>query len=83
MLIDRVSDSLRARVNKAIDELRINTKNRYRLLIEKRDFDIDPLRELYVAAYGVDVPYKIFEDLQAWRKNIYQAVEALEEFRQD
>jgi|JI61114C2RNA_FD_contig_31_3312665_length_831_multi_2_in_0_out_0_2 hypothetical protein len=47
------------------------------MLIEKRDYDIDPLRELYVAAYGVEVPYKIFEELQTWRKNIYQAVEAL------
>jgi hypothetical protein len=43
-LIDRVSDNLRARVNKAIDELKVNTKNRYRLLIDKRDFDIDPLK---------------------------------------
>lgn len=83
MLIDRVSDSLRVKVNKAIDELRTNTKNRYRMLIDKRDFDIDPLRELYVAAYGVEVPHQIFEDLQSWRKNIYQAVEALEEFRKN
>lgn len=58
-LIDRVSDDLRVKVNKAIDEIRVNTKNRYRMLIDKRDFDIDPLKELYIAGYNVERPYKI------------------------
>lgn len=47
------------------------------MLIDKRDYDIDPLKELYIAAYNVDIPFKIVEELQTWKKNIYQAIEAL------
>lgn len=60
-----------------------NTKDRYRMLIDKRDYDIDPLKELYIAAYNVETPFKIIEELHTWKKNIYQAIEALEEFRKD
>ena len=35
-LIETVSEQLRKKVNKAIDELKNNAKSRYRLLIEKR-----------------------------------------------
>ena len=35
-LIQRITDSLRARVNQAINEFKISAKARYRLLIEKR-----------------------------------------------
>lgn len=53
------------------------------MLIDKRDYDIDPLKELYIAAYNVETPFKIIEELHTWKKNIYQAIEALEEFRKD
>lgn len=43
-LIDRISVDLKNKVNKSIDELKENAKSRYRLLIEKREYDIEPLR---------------------------------------
>lgn len=43
-LISRISSDLKAKVNQAIDELKENAKARYRLLIEKREYDIEPLR---------------------------------------
>lgn len=43
-LIGRISSDLKAKVNQAIDELKENAKARYRLLIEKREYDIEPLR---------------------------------------
>ncbi len=39
-LIERISADLKAKVSKAIDELKENAKARYRLLIEKREYDI-------------------------------------------
>ena len=82
-LIESVSEDLRKKMNKSIDELKANAKSRYRLLIEKREYDIEPLRELYFDAYNVEVPQRIMEDVLSWKKNIYQAIEALEDFKQN
>lgn len=51
------------------------------MLIEKREFDIEPLREIYFDSYNVEIPNIIMEDVMNWKKNVYQAIEALEEFK--
>ncbi len=73
---------MKHKIIKAIDELKDNAKARYRLLIEKREFDIEPLRELYFEAYNVEEPFKIVNDVLNWKRNIYQGIEALQEFKQ-
>lgn len=82
-LIERISTDLKDKVFKAIDELKENAKSRYRLLIEKREYDIEPLREIYFQAYNVDSVQKIMSDIISWRKNIYQGIEALQEFKKN
>jgi hypothetical protein len=82
-LIDRISTDLKERVFKAIDELKENAKSRYRLLIDKREYDIEPLREIYFQSYNVDHVQKIVSDIIAWRKNVYQGIEALQEFKKN
>ena len=37
---------------------------------------------MFLDSYNVEVPRKIMQDVLSWRKNIYQAVEALDEFKQ-
>lgn len=72
---------MRKKVNKAIDELKENTKSRYRLLIERRDYDIEPLRELFFESYNVEIPKIIMDDVMNWKRNVYQAIDALDEFK--
>jgi hypothetical protein len=39
-LIERIGADLRSKVNSAIDDLKQNAKSRYRLLVERREYDI-------------------------------------------
>lgn len=80
-LIEAVSQDLRKKTNKAIDELKANAKSRYRLLIERREYDIEPLREIFYDSYNVEVAQKVMEEVTNWKKNIYQAIETLEDFK--
>jgi len=50
-------------------------------LIEKREYDIEPLREIYYQAYNVDHVQKIVSEIITWKKNIYQGIEAIQEFK--
>ena len=80
-LIERISADLKEKVNKSIDELKDSAKSRYRLLIEKRQYDIEPLREIYYQAYNVDQVQKIINEIITWKKNIYQGIQSIQQFK--